>query len=1036
VSAPVSAPVLALEIAAERGLSVLGGTIPAMAQISPDSPFVGRARELARLEHLLEQAATGSAVGVLVAGDAGVGKTRLTAELVHRAQERAVVAVVGHCVDLGAGGLPYLPFAEALTGVARAGDVADADDVARAASAAVRAVAAERPVLLRVTGRVEQSAAEDAGERLPLYEAVLDALHAVTDGVAPMLLVLEDLHWADASTRDLLRFVLSRLSDERLLVVGTYRSDDLHRRHPLRPLLAELVRLPRVERVEVPPFDADELRDYLSMLHGGQLPEAVVQDIRGRSEGNAYYAEELLAAADDALAGRRRNVGLPEQLADVLLARLERLPPGVQQVARVASVAGRRVQDALLRDAVGMPTVEVEEALREAVAHHVLVPDGADRYAFRHALLQEAVYADLLPGERVRLHSTYARLLAVQGDGASAADLARHCMAALDLPGALAASVRAAEEAVAVLAPAEALSHYDNALQLWSAVPGDARPLGLDAVSLTLRAASAASSAGELDRAVSLAAEAVTLASAGGDRAAEAAARGRLARHLSEVDRDTEALREIGIVRALLEGAGPSPVRVWAAAIEARIVQARGDLAVTRALVEPAVEEARSLALAAAEADLLMSLALNEGKAGVVEEAASRLSQARELALGAGDASIALRAVTHLGINRLDSGDLEGARTILEQGLAEAERNGLAVGPHGIDMMQMLLQTHVLAGDWDVALATETRALSRASGLRLVGFGAGAWLSSMLLPVHVARDPAAGLALTTELLPLAETMAWTCHTVLAPRADAQRWLGEYDAAVASTRRVVELKTTNGDEWGLGQLVALGIGLGALADAAAAAAARGNTDERERLRAQGEEFVERARLVAVRGQPRLGAVGPEGRAWLARAEAEWARIEGRDDPQAWESAVAAFGFGHRYELARSRRHLAEVLVGRGDRVAAAEQARLARETAVALRARPLREAIDALARRARLDLGGGPVASSVLTPREQEVMRLVAQGLTNRQIGRRLFISEKTASVHVSNVLAKLGAGGRTEAVAIVHRRGLLADVDAEESPTR
>ncbi|MGZ4651183.1 MAG: ATP-binding protein, partial [Kineosporiaceae bacterium] len=192
-----------------------------MVRISPDSPFVGRVREVSRLEQLLEQAIAGSATGVLVAGDAGVGKTRLTAELVRRAEARGVVAVVGHCVDLGAGGLPYLPFAEALTDVARAGDVPDADDVARGASAAVRSVALERPVLYRVTGRVEQSPGDDAGERMPLYEALLEALHAVTDGVAPMLLVLEDLHWADASSRDLLRFVLSRLSDERLLVVGT-----------------------------------------------------------------------------------------------------------------------------------------------------------------------------------------------------------------------------------------------------------------------------------------------------------------------------------------------------------------------------------------------------------------------------------------------------------------------------------------------------------------------------------------------------------------------------------------------------------------------------------------------------------------------------------------------------------------------------------------------------------------------------------------------------------------------------------------------
>ena len=303
--------------------------------------------------------------------------------------------------------------------------------------------------------------------------------------------------------------------------------------------------------------------------------------------------------------------------------------------------------------------------------------------------------------------------------------------------------------------------------------------------------------------------------------------------------------------------------------------------------------------------------------------------------------------------------------------------------------------------------------------------------------MHVARDPQTSLELSTRLLPFAESQAWNSHTVLAPHADALRLLGDYGGAVRAVRHTIELKAENDDEWGLGQLIVLAIGLGALADAAAAAATREDDEEQLLLRAEGTEFIERARLVAVRGHPRLGTLGPEGRAWLARAEAEWARLEGRNEPEVWERAVAEFEFGNRYEVGRSRRYLAEALAARGDRAAAAVQARLARETAVALQARPLRDAVDALARRARLDLGGGPATSSVLTPREQEVMRLVAQGLTNRQIGRRLFISEKTASVHVSNVLAKLGAGSRTEAVAIVHRRGLLTDAEpAGDGATR
>jgi DNA-binding CsgD family transcriptional regulator len=1000
-----------------------GGTITGVAPISTGSPLVGRTRELARLEQLLEQALTGPAAGVLVAGDAGVGKTRLTAELVARARERGFVAVVGHCVDLGAGGLPYLPFAEALVDIVRSGMAEGATDVERSAAAAVRETSTRRPVLQRLTGRVEQLPGDDTQERMPLYEAVLGALHAVTDDVAPVLLVLEDLHWADASTRDLLRFVLARLSDERLLVVGTYRTDDLHRRHPLRPLLAELVRLPRVERLDVAPFDGAELAEYLRLLHGGEVSDTVVEDIRSRSEGNAYYAEELLAAADAVPQPRgHRRVALPEQLADVLLARLEGLPPAVQQIARVASVAGRRVPDPLLRAASGLPPAELDEALREAVAHHVLVPDGADRYAdryaFRHALLQEAVYGDLLPGERVRLHATYARLLAT-GDGASATDLARHAMAAHDLPAALAAWVRAADEAVAVLAPAEALAHYEQALQLWPAVPEDARPPDADLPGLTLRAAAAAGAAAEHDRAVALAREAVVLSS--GDVQAEAGARSRLVHHLYDADRWDDAEREAETVRDLLAGQGPSPVRVWTAAIQARMAVGNRDLERVTALVEPAVTEARELGLASAEADLLISLAVQEGRGGDVEASAQRLGQAHDRALAAGDPAVALRAVFDLGINRVDSGDLEGARTILERGLAEAERAGLALTLYGTESLLMLLQALVLAGEWDDALAAEARLRARApAGLR-------EGLLAPLLQVHVARDPLAGLSLSHQLGHLAQAPAWGSHIVLAPRADAQRWLGDVEGAVRTTEECLRIKVNDEDPWGLGQLVVLALGIGALADGAAAARLRDELGAVAGVRAQGEEWLARAREVARRGRPRLGQLGPEGRAWLARAEAESGRLSGEDDPAAWRRTVDAFGFGHRYEIARSRRHLAEALAAAGDRDEAGEQVRLARETAVALRARPLRDAVDALARRARLDLGSGPAAASVLTPREQEVMRLVAQGLTNRQIGRRLFISEKTASVHVSNVLAKLGAGGRTEAVAIAHRRGLLAD---------
>jgi len=175
---------------------------------------------------------------------------------------------------------------------------------------------------------------------------------------------------------------------------------------------------------------------------------------------------------------------------------------------------------------------------------------------------------------------------------------------------------------------------------------------------------------------------------------------------------------------------------------------------------------------------------------------------------------------------------------------------------------------------------------------------------------------------------------------------------------------------------------------------------------------------------------VGEMGVEGKAWLARVEAEAARLRGEPAPELWRAAVEAFAFGHVYEQARSRWRLAEALLASDDRAGAAVEARAAHEVAVRLGAEPLRVAVETLARRGRLDIGVAAARSAdvavVLTPREAEVLSLLAQGRTNRQIGAGLYISEKTASVHVSNIIAKLGASGRTEAVAIAAQRGLLS----------
>lgn len=261
-----------------------------MPQASFIAPVVGREAELARLSEVLQGARAGEARAVLLAGDAGVGKTRVLDEAGKRAAGAGMTVVVGHCVDLGDVGLPYLPFTEIL-GVL-------------AADERFSAVVAGHPVAERLLGS-GTDAVRDVDGRLRLFEGIAGLLAAVAD-VAPLLLVLEDLHWADQSSRDLLRFLLGRgVLRRRLAVFASYRADDLHRRHPLRPLLAELVRLPAVERLELRPLPDPEVARLVRALERRPLPETTVRRIVERAEGNAFYAEELLAATDTGPAGCR-----------------------------------------------------------------------------------------------------------------------------------------------------------------------------------------------------------------------------------------------------------------------------------------------------------------------------------------------------------------------------------------------------------------------------------------------------------------------------------------------------------------------------------------------------------------------------------------------------------------------------------------------------------------------------------------------------------------------------------------------------------
>ncbi|WP_029430970.1 AAA family ATPase [Blastococcus sp. URHD0036] len=978
-----------------------------------DRPLVGRDVELARLLESVERGAAGNAAGVLLAGDAGVGKTRLLDELCARATARGLRVLTGHCVDLGDVGLPYLPFVDLVRPVA--GDPAVAESPALTGLLAGRpGHGAEHPREVGDPGRTSPYRAAlvpvDDG-RLQLFESVA-ALLAGLGADTPLVLVLEDLHWADQSSRDLLRYLLARLSEEPVAIVASYRADDLHRRHPLRPLLAELVRLPGVERLDLTPLPAPAVGQLVRDL-AADVPEATVEDVVARAEGNAFYAQELVAAG---LAGE----GLPLGLADVLLARVEQLGQAAQQVLRAAAVAGRQVRHELVAAVSGVPPAELEQALAEAVHRHLLVisPDG--RYRFRHALLREAVLADLLPGERVRLHAAVAVHLATHPGAGTAAERAHHARESNDLTTALTASLEAAADAARVGAPAERLQHLEAALALWPAVPGAADLTGRPQVGVLMDAAAAARSGGELHRAVAFLRAAQELLGPEGDPAARARVHYTLAQVLGRIEDSVAAHRESSRAMELVPMSPPSVVRTWAAATHARTCYdvdrwEKGDAA-----AEEALAAADALGLDDAWADTAVTSA--RGRGGSPAAVAGRLEEALTRARRSGDRDVEIRVLFNLATVPYEAGDVATALRWIDTALARADSLGLPWTFYAAEIRHLGVVARYVTGDWDGSLELAER-LSRVPDMAAHVRAAG------LLVLAGRGDPSTGerLAGARALAARMEAHVLLLLATVGPAIELAARAGDADAAAAEAERAIaEIRAL----WGSNSLAAVrlaALALGALADAVRAG---GDPEQAPRWTARGEALVEHARAAVEAHRRDVGEYGPEAAAWLARVEAEWERLQGREAAAAWRAVVDGFGYGHVYEQARSRWRLAEALLASGDREAAATELQQAGDVAVRLGAAPLQQAVEALARRGRLavelpGLGRVPDAATVFTPREVEVLALLARGRTNRQVGSELYISEKTASVHVSNILAKLGARSRTEAVGIAAARGLL-----------
>ncbi|MEU8801681.1 AAA family ATPase [Spirillospora sp. NPDC048819] len=911
-----------------------------MGTVSP--VFAGRSAELAGLRAAYARACAGGPAAVLVAGEAGGGKTRLVTEFT-----RDLRALTGACLDLGAASLPYAPFSAILRRLGR-------DAVASLMPGGAL------PELARLMPGLTAAAPppDDGTGQMRLFEHLLTLVERLGDA-EPLTLVVEDAHWADRSTRDLLSFLFRNPPRAGVLLVVTFRPEE----PGTRPLFADLARLPHVTRLDLPPLSRTEVADQVRGILGDADP-AVVRDAHTRGGGNPLFVEALVASPGEAVPGSMR---------DLLLDRVQRLPGPARAAVRAASGAGDRAGHALLTAVTGLSGAELSEALRPAVDHGLLAADG-DGYAFRHALIREAVHEDLLPGERSALHRRYAEIIERSPDlsDTPASALAVHWHGCGDHAQALAAAWRAAGERGTATAYAEQLALTERVLALWDRVPDAASLTGRTRHGVLEAATEAAGAVGDPGRGLPL-----------------------VQRALDETDRGREPVRTARLLalRAQMRGyqghedeladlreaerlaAAPSPERVEILARLGSRLLVYGEMDEGERLGREGLELAAALGLDAAGSALEATVAVAAARDGDGD-----MAPLERLPLGDLGVPGRVRVLNTLAHCRLNTARPADALAPADEALAVAEHAGLV---HSLGLAPAVNRIEALyrLGRWDEAAAALQWRLDHHHGpafrvqlmiwrialLAARGDGPGPDPEALAVPL--------GTGLPQAALPLAQMIIeWRLAEDDRPAARAT-----VDAVLRHPRLTVQP-----------------CHLWPLLEAAA--------------RAGGPRLPEIAGLAA-----RAPAANPAAAALKASVTA----LTG--GPAAWDLVIGTWeDLDQPYPLARALFDAACADLAARDRTAAA--VRLDRAAAIAARlgAAPLARRISERARRAGLaGPSGGP-----LTARESEVLRLLARGRSNREIAGELFISPKTASVHVSHILAKLGVASRGEAVAAARDRGL------------
>lgn len=957
-----------------------------------DARFVGRAAELEVFERAVEKARLGQPSVVLVGGEAGMGKTTLVTEAADRLGARLLV---GRCLRLGGDVVP----------------LGALDDLLRHLERTLPSALEGIEGIGRFAPWLEGAGTSDVAARAGaegVFAPILELLgNLAADGA--LIVAFEDLHWADPTTWDLFELLARNLFEEHLVLAGTYRADEVARDAAMRRRIAELGRVSSVRRIELAGLDRDDVALRVAAIGGGVADAALVESIFERGGGNPFFTEELARA-------HLTGADVPEVLSDLISYDLAALAPPGRAVLDAAAAIGREVSHDLLAAVVSMDEPSLEAAVRDVVDAQLLVVDhGGDGYRFRHALIAEVAYDALLPPQRRRLHRRIADVLstgAVAPPGADrSAQLALHLDRAGDVPGAFVALLEAAD-AIQPVAPAVALRQLERALELWESA-GDAAAAESRCERLWQAAELATGSVGNA-RAVELAREAFRW---GTPARGAAWAHERLGRYLwasgeieasrpefaaaaSLVGSDGTAEGTLtalaGLAQAALMDADVDAAERWCAQVFERAPSPEPDPA-------PWVIATRVLAAAKADrADLVGAVPL--GRAAM---AAAPNAYARAM------------AAAYDGIVLIQAGEFQDAAEMAADGVRDARFAGIERSFGGY-LDSVLVEALVRLGRWEEA----DRVVARRLAAVFDGFHPGRARMLVTSALVAARrgqaERAASLLEDTRSGPIDPFHSPLIH---AGTAEAHLALGQWSqAAEAADQGWAEVADRR--PWWAVRLAWLSAcaTVEVTLDAVASKAEVDVGSVRARLR----DRIEHARsLVADRG----GAIVE---AQLCHAEAMLTLL-GDADPAAWADVAARWGaLPERWMAGDASLREAEAWYAIGDAARSATALRAAHVIALDLSSATLLERVESVSRRTRISVESAELVvvdersadRLGLTPREAEVLGLVAAGRTNRQIGADLYVSEKTASVHVSNILRKLGVSTRVEAAAIAQRLGI------------